>query len=110
MKKKQYIAVKQVRAFMAAQPDECQAQYLTMVERLEQDGYLVEPFAKKLERDLFELRVRRGRQVRVVYYYDDGDFIVGLHAFVKKTQKMPQRELKQAKRMMLAIKNGDYDE
>ncbi len=110
MNKKQYIAVRRVREFMATQPDECQAQYLAMVERLEQDGYLVEPFAKKVDKDLFELRVRRGRQVRVLYCYDDGDVIVGLHAFVKKTQKLPQQELKQAKRMLLAIRNGDYDE
>ncbi len=110
MSKKQYIAVKRVREFIAAQPEECQAQYLAMIERLEQDGYLIEPFAKKLDRELFELRVRRGRQIRVVYCYDDGDVIVGLHAFVKKTQKMPQKEIKQAKRMLLAIRNGDYDE
>jgi len=108
--KKQYVAVKRVRAFMAEQPEECQALYLAMVERLEQDGYLVEPFAKKIDSEIFELRVRRGRQVRVLYCYDDGDLIVGLHAFVKKTQKLPQQELKQAKRMLLAIRNGDYDE
>ena len=46
---------------MAGQSVECQAQYLVMVERLEEDGYLIEPFARKIDRDLFELRVRRGR-------------------------------------------------
>ena len=110
MKKKRYVAVTQVREFMAAQPDECQAQYLAMLERLEQDGFLIEPFAKKLEKGLFELRVRRGRQVRVLYCYDDGDVIVGIHAFVKKAQKTPQLELKQARRVMSSIRNGDYDE
>lgn len=95
---------------MTEQPDECQALYLAMVERLEQDGYLVEPFAKKLDKELFEMRVRRGRQVRVLYCYEDGDVIIGLHAFVKKTQKLQQKELKQAKRMLLAVRNGDYDE
>jgi hypothetical protein len=34
MKKKRYVAVMQVREFMAAQPAECQAQYVAMLERL----------------------------------------------------------------------------
>ena len=108
--KKQYLAVSKVRAFIAKQPAECQAQYLAMVERLEQDGYLIEPFAKKVEKNLFELRVRRGRQVRVFYCYDEGDVIMGVHAFVKKTQKTPDRELRQARRVMSAIERGEYDE
>lgn len=108
--KKQYAAVHKVREFIARQPEECQAEYLAVIERLETDGFLIEPFAKKLDRELFELRLRRGRQVRVLYFYDTGDFVVGVHAFVKKTQKTPTREIKQAKRVMLAIRGGDYDE
>jgi phage-related protein len=110
MAKKRYVAVRQVREFIADQPDECQAQYLAMIERLEQDGYLIEPFAKKLDKELFEIRIRRGRQVRVLYYYDDGDIVVGVHAFVKKTQKTPVREVHQARRVVSAIKRGEYDE
>ena len=102
--------MKRVRDLVASQPEECQAQYLVMVEKLEQDGYLVEPFAKKLQEGLFEMRIRRGRQVRVLYCYEADDLVVGVHAFVKKTQKTPLRELKQACRVMAAIRNGDYDE
>ena len=108
--KKRYVAVKRVREFIAVQLVECQAEYLVMVEKLEEDGYLIEPFAKKLEKGLFEMRIRRGRQVRVLYCYEDGDLVVGVHAFVKKTQKTPLREMKQARRVAAAIRNGDYDE
>ena len=108
--KKQYVAVRKVREFIAKQPDECQAEYLATVERLEADGFLIEPFAKKIDRELFELRLRRGRQVRVLYFYDTGDYVVGVHAFVKKTQKTPVKEVKQAKKVMLAIRGGEYDE
>lgn len=108
--KKQYLAVRSVREFIAAQPEECQAEYLAVVERLEHDGFLIEPFAKKIERNLFEIRIRRGRQVRVFYCYHAGDAVIGVHAFVKKTQKTPQREIRQARRVIAAIERGEYDE
>ena len=108
--KKKYVAVKQVREFIAKQPDICQAEYLAIVERLEVDGFLVEPYAKKVDRKLFEIRIRRGRQVRVFYYYDSGDMVVGVYAFVKKTQQTPKRELKQARKIVAALLRGDIDE
>lgn len=110
MRKKEYLAVQQVREFIAKQPDECQAEYLATVDRLEIDGFLIEPFAKKISRNLFEIRIRRGRQVRVFYCYYEGDLVIGVHAFVKKTQKTPQREIKQALKMVAAIERGEYDE
>jgi len=109
-RKKQYLAVRQVRCFIASQPEECQAEYLAMVERLEADGFLIEPFAKKVGRNLFEIRIRRGRQIRVFYCYLSGDMVVGVHAFTKKSQKTPRRELRQANRVATAIERGEYDE
>ena len=103
MRKKEYLAVHQVREFIAKQPDDCQAEYLATVERLETDGFLIEPFAKKISRNLFEIRIRRGRQVRVFYCYYEGALVIGVHAFTKKTQKTPQREIKQALKMVAAI-------
>jgi phage-related protein len=108
--RKQYLATRQVREFVAAQPSEIQVEYVKLVERIESDGYLIEPFGKKLDRDLFEMRLRRGRQVRVVYFYHLDDSVVGVHAFVKKSQQTPPRELTQARRVMRAIEEGDYDE
>ena len=110
MKKKHYLAVRKVRKFIAKQPVEVQAEYLNIIDRLEQDGYLVVPYARKLETDLFEIRIRRGRQIRVLYYYHRKDLIFGVHAFVKKTQKTPQQDIKQAKRVIKLIRNGKYDE
>ncbi len=48
VKKKSYAAVKKVREFIAEQPDEVQAEYLKIVEFLEADGRLIEPFGKRL--------------------------------------------------------------
>ena len=110
MAKKTYVAVKKVRAFIDAQPDEVQAEYLKIVEKLERDGRLVEPYGKKLDKGLFEMRIRRGGQVRILYFYQDRDYVISVHGFVKKTQKTPQQDLKQAIKIMGMIKRGEYNE
>lgn len=110
VKKKRYAAVKKVREFIAEQPEEVQAEYLKIVEFLEADGRLIEPFGKKIDRELFEIRVRRGKQVRVLYFYFLDDLVIGVHGFVKKSQKTPQDEIKQAKRVMARIQRGEYED
>lgn len=108
--KKRYLSTRNVRKFIAMQPYEIQAEYVKLVERIETDGYLIEPFGKKLDRTFFEMRLRRGRQVRVLYFYHMEENVVGVHAFVKKTQETPLRELAQAHRVKRSIEEGDYDE
>ena len=109
MSKKRYAATKKVREFIASQPDEVQAEYVKLVERLERDGHLIEPFGKKLDRDLFEMRIRRGRQVRVIYVYLADPWVVGVHAFVKKSQHTPLQELAQARRVQRQIEEGHHE-
>jgi len=54
-----------------------------------------EPFVKHIDGDIWELRPLGNR---ILYaYYKDNKFIL-LHHFIKKTQKLPPRELEQAKR------------
>ncbi|MDF7825254.1 type II toxin-antitoxin system RelE/ParE family toxin [Pontiellaceae bacterium B12227] len=108
--KKTYIAVEKVRKFIDQQSDVVQSEYLKIVEQLESDGRLVEPYGKKLDKGLFEMRIRRGGQTRVLYFYHEKEYVVGVHGFVKKTQKTPQKELKQAFKIMGMIRRGEYDE
>ncbi len=110
VKKKRYAAVKKVREFIDQQADEVQAEYVKIVEILEAEGRLIEPFGKKIDRDLFEIRMRRGKQVRVLYFYFSDDLVIGVHGFVKKSQKTPPNEIKQAKRVMTRIKRGEYED
>ncbi len=109
MPKKTYIALSKVQAFIDAQPPKCRMAYQAIVDRLEADGLLVEPYGKKLENDLFEIRIRSGRQIRVFYFYYEDNIILGVHAFIKKTQRTPDRELKQARKIIDRIKQGGYD-
>jgi phage-related protein len=110
VKKKTYLGLKKVREFVASLPENAQAEYENIINALEKDGFIIEPFAKKLEKNLFEMRIRKGTQVRVFYFYDEDDYIFGVHAFIKKTQKTPKQELKKARKIVSMIKTGEYNE
>ena len=50
------------------------------------------PYAKKIRTNLWELCVSSKIQVRVFYFFHNNIFYI-LHAFVKKSQKTPIREM-----------------
>lgn len=58
-------------------------------------GSLTMPHSKKIARDLFELRVRGRQEVRIFYTFYQGNARL-LHAFIKKDQKTPRKEIQQA--------------
>ena len=63
---------------------------------LEEMGSRVgEPVTKHLDGDIWELRPLKHRFLYA--YYEKGKFII-LHHFIKKSKKLPKRELEQAKR------------
>ena len=71
-----------------------QAKVYRLLEKLPQYGYrLGMPFTKQVNSDLYELRVLGKVQVRLFYIFDYKSIII-LHAFIKKTQKLPKKELK----------------
>ena len=61
------------------------------------------PYSSQVEGRLRELRARYGKnQYRVLYYGDAGRVFVLLHAFEKRSQKLPQREIRIAMERMNA--------
>lgn len=54
------------------------------------------PYSKSLGNNLFELRARGQQEVRILYTFYDDEAVL-LHAFIKKTQNTPLRELETAK-------------
>lgn len=54
---------------------------------------LRQPYSKKVQKNLFELRVPGAVAIRIIYCCVGGEYYL-LHAFKKKTQKIPRRELK----------------
>lgn len=65
------------------------------IDMLSESGLEIgEPYIKHLEDEIWELRPLRDRILFA--YYDNNKFIL-LHCFMKKTQKTPRKEIKEAK-------------
>lgn len=63
---------------------------------LEKHGpYLGMPHSKKLTKGLYELRVRGKQDVRIIYSFAKRKIYL-LHAFKKKAQKTPRKEINTA--------------
>ena len=72
-----------------------------LIERLEQEGNKMKiPHSRVIGGGLFELRVGDKNIARTLYAYATGNEIYLLHAFVKKTQKTPKKEIDRAVRLM----------
>jgi len=66
----------------------------------ERGSQLREPHSKSLGEGLLELRVRA---YRLFYCFRPGSRIVVLHAFTKKSQATPRRELELARKRMQEV-------
>lgn len=49
------------------------------------------PHSRKVQEDIFELRVRGIQEVRIFYTFHKNSIVL-LHGFIKKSQKMPRKE------------------
>jgi phage-related protein len=88
---------KPVEEFVKSLDNESTARVLRAVKLLETNGpHIRMPYSKKLDDNLYELRVHGQLEIRVFYTASHGGFML-LHAFQKKTQKLPIRELKTAR-------------
>ena len=66
------------------------------LEKLRNRAYHKEPLSKYLEPGLWELRI--------IYTFAKGQLIILLHIFIKKTQKVPRKELEMARKRLKEIK------
>lgn len=64
---------------------------------VEQFNIVPKKFFKKLEAtdDIWKVRVQHGNNIfRLLGFFDGNDLVVLNHAFTKKTQKIPRKEIK----------------
>ena len=54
------------------------------------------PPIRKIDKDLWEVRTRLADGIARVFFTVDGNHIILLHGFIKKSRKTPQSELKTA--------------
>jgi len=53
-----------------------------------------------MENGIFEIRVSSGNNIfRIFCFFDEGQLVILLNGFQKKTQKTPTEELERAKRL-----------
>ncbi len=86
---------KLVQKQILALPDSLAARYVFLSRRLLHIGpNLGEPHSKALGNRLFELRLKASEGIaRVIYCIRPERNIVMLHCFIKKSQKIPTKEL-----------------
>lgn len=90
------LIVDEVLPFVPTLQKPTQAKILRQLDLLEQYGHhLGPPHVKQLRKDLYELRVRGKQEVRLLFTFRESICYV-LHAFVKKTQRTPVREISTA--------------
>ena len=97
-----------VQAEIESRPVDMVADYARVVELLIDYGpKLGLPHSRALGDGLFELRARGKAGVgRAFYCFLTGQRAAVLHAFLKKTRKTPEHELRLARKRMKEIRNG----
>ncbi|NEG69740.1 type II toxin-antitoxin system RelE/ParE family toxin [Bifidobacterium choloepi] len=81
---------------------------LAKIQQIEELGLSVamrKEWVKKLENDLYEIRIRvKGNQYRSLYFHAYDNMYLITHTFMKKTQKTPKKELSHARAVRAAWK------
>ena len=89
-----------VEDFINSRSIKNRAKILNWLEQLEAQGpNLPRPYADLLEDGIHELRIKlSGEQIRIIYFFCYGEFIILTHAFRKNTYKVPKTEIEKAKK------------
>lgn len=97
-----------VLAEIEAWPVDILADYARLVELLMEHGpNLRMPHSKAMGEGMFELRPKGKEGIgRAFYCYLVRRRVVVVHAFVKKTQQTPERDLILARKRVAEVKNG----
>jgi len=98
-----------VRRIIDLWPVGIRAVYAKLAERIKLYGpNLGMPFTRPMGNGLFEIRARGKEGIgRAFFCTVMGNKIVILHAFIKKTKKTPQNELKIARRRLREVEHED---
>lgn len=97
------IILKDVDAFITTLQQSTRSKWLRHLTLLEQYGEsLGMPHVRYIATGIRELRVRGTQEVRAFFTLKD-DYVIIVHAFIKKTQKTPQKEIEAAQKRIQAL-------
>ncbi len=92
-----------IKDFFNTLEDKVSAKVSNTVQLLSMKEYhLSMPYSKKIEKDLYELRISSLQNIRVFYTFNKGQIVL-LHAINKKTQKLELNDLKTARNRLALL-------
>ena len=92
-----------VEEFIKNLDEQMKAKFLHLYDLLRVYGpRLTFPHTKHVTKNIFELRIRGKTEMRIFYVYHHNMYVL-LHAFKKKTQKTPIKEIDIAQRRLTDI-------
>lgn len=94
-----------IKIFFDALEDRVGAKVDSAIQLLSVEEYhLSMPYSKKIERDLYELRISSIQNIRIFYTFFDKQIVL-LHAINKKTQKLELNDLKTVRRRLWLLRS-----
>lgn len=82
--------------FLTSLDDDLATKVFGLLEILDELGvHLGPPKLKKITKEIYELRIIGKISVRILCSFLEGEIYI-LHAFIKKSQKIPRKELEKA--------------
>ena len=114
MKVRQVIAyINYFEDFLKNQPQKVQDKIYKIIEAIETLERVPTNYLKHLEstNGLYEARIRLSSNIwRVFCFFDNGNLVILLNGFQKKTQKTPKNEIEKALRLMEQYYNDKLKE
>lgn len=106
-KKKHFRMMQSVKDFMRDQSGDAKQELNGIIWKLEAEGALSMPYAEKLDgENLFAIRVIQAANIRIFYVYGIADIVFGIHGYVKKTQEIPEKEMRYARKVLRQLIQG----
>jgi len=85
---------KPVKEFIKSLSSSSIAKVSHTIDFLKEYGHFLKmPHPKKIENNLYELRIRGEQEIRIFYTFRNKNIYL-LHAFQKQSQKVPKKEIK----------------
>lgn len=89
-----------IRKRISKLPEEIEARVIKLIGLLEvQEYHLTMPFSKKIERNLYELRIMSEQNIRIFYTFHLNRAVL-LHVVSKKTQRLQKKGLETARQRL----------
>ena len=91
-----------VKEFLNSLSSAARAKVMRLIDLLAAHGVLLkEPYTKQVKGKIREMRIKdKQGAVRVLYFAYSGRRFILLHGFIKKTDKIPEREVEMAEKRM----------